>query len=122
MTTAAEDPTVLDLDAPALPVELCRADEQPSWLAPADALLARAALIARGSRDPSLTDPVLQAVGELVGSHDPSTRGSAAASATELANVLVRTADVALEAALNPGQPLAALAETAGLNGAEAAV
>src|SRR5437763_1121217 len=119
----AQDPEVVDFDAAASAFELCRADQQPSWLVAADALLARAALVARGAGDPNLTDPVLQAVGELVGvggDHDaPATLGD---STAELANILVATADVALEDALQPGQPLAALVETAGLSGAEAAV
>ncbi|MDQ1685551.1 MAG: hypothetical protein QOC82_2288 [Frankiaceae bacterium] len=122
MVRAAEDPAVLDLDAPALPVELCRAGEQPSWLVAADALLARAALVARGSSDPSLSDPVLQAVGVLVGTGDSAAPADVHDSTAELANLLVATADVALEDALQPGQPLAALVETAGLTGAEAAV
>jgi SpoVK/Ycf46/Vps4 family AAA+-type ATPase len=122
MTTTAEDPAVLDLDAPAQSVELCRADEQPSWLVAADALLTRAALVARGSSDPGLSDPVLQAVGALVGTGDSDAPASVQDSTAELANVLVATADVALEDALQPGQPFAALVETAGLSGAEAAV
>ncbi len=125
MTTTAGDRAILDLDAsPAAAAELCRADEQPSWLVAADALLARAAFVARGSDDSSLSDPVLQAVGALVGSGTGGGEQPAAFedSTTELANVLVATADVALEDALQPGQPLAALVETAGLNGAEAAV
>jgi SpoVK/Ycf46/Vps4 family AAA+-type ATPase len=123
MTTAAEDPAVLDLDAPpAVAVDICRADEQPSWLVAADALLARAALVARGSSNVSLTDPVLRAVGELVGSSGTEQPATLEDSTTELANVLVATADLAMEDALNPGQPLATLAETAGLTGAEAAV
>jgi SpoVK/Ycf46/Vps4 family AAA+-type ATPase len=123
MTTAAEDPTVLDLDAPSAPVvDLCRASQQPSWLVAADALLARAALLARGTTDQSVSDPVLQAIEELVGTGEDSAPASVADSTAELANLLAATADVALEDALQPGRPLAALVETAGLTGAEAAV
>ncbi|MBV9097191.1 MAG: ATP-binding protein [Frankiaceae bacterium] len=125
MTTAAEGRAVLDLDAPAATAaSLCRADEQPSWLVAADAFLARAALVARGATDRSLTDPVLQAVGALVGTgtDDEGAPAGVEDSTTELANVLVATADVALEDALQPGRPLAVLAETAGLTGAEATV
>jgi SpoVK/Ycf46/Vps4 family AAA+-type ATPase len=121
MTTAAEDREVLDLDAPPEAIELCRADRQPSWLVAADALLARAALVARGAGDPSVGDPVLQAVGVLVGT-EADAPASVQDSTAELANLLVATADVALEDALQPGRPLAALAETAGLSGGEAAV
>src|SRR5579885_747163 len=120
MTTAAEDREVLDLDAPRGAAGLCRADEQPSWLVAADALLARAALVARGTHDPAVADPVLQAVGHIVGTPAEST--DVQDSTAELANLLVSTADVALEDALHPGQPLAALVETAGLTGAEVAV
>ena len=123
MTTAAGDRAVLDLDAPRDVVGLCRADEQASWLVAADALLARAALVARGSADASVNDPVLQAVAELMGTGaDDSPPVDVEDSTTELANLLVATADVALEDALRPGRPLAALVETAGLSGAEAAV
>jgi len=122
MTTAANDRAVVDLDAPPGAIEFCRAGEQPSWLVAADALLARAALVARGASDPTLSDPVLQAVGQLVGTSDAEPPAEVGDSTAELANILVATADVALEDALQPGQPLAVLVETAGLTGAEAAV
>jgi len=123
MRATAGDPAILDLDAsPQSGLDLCRAGEQPSWLVAADALLARAALVARGTSDPALGDPVLRAVGQLVGTGDAEPPAEVEDSTAELANILVATADVALEDALQPGQPLAALVETAGLTGAEAAV
>jgi SpoVK/Ycf46/Vps4 family AAA+-type ATPase len=122
MTTAAEDPIVLDLDATAEAIDLCRAGAQPSWLVAADALLSRAALVARGTADPAPSDPVLNAVGDLVGSSEIDAPALVADSTTELANVLVATAELAMEDALKPDEPLGMVAETAGLTGTEAAV
>jgi ATP-dependent 26S proteasome regulatory subunit len=123
VTTTAGAPASIDLDGPANVLDLCRSEQQQSWLVAADALLARAALVARAVGDRDAGDRVLMAIGGLVGADgDDTTPAVVAESTTELANLLVATADLAVEDALQPEQPLGALAVSAGLTGAEAVV